>query len=125
MFCWVIFTKSQHQMAINDNHCCAYNIHLMNIYDNQLAVSGATLHHIGLLMQAEEAAPRINAAEFRDRMGRCHRRTDLMNLFNGNWSLVRGTFDELSALRLEFAARLDVLTEDGSCGVARSEMEAA
>ena len=26
----------------------------MNIYDRQLAISGGTLHHIGLLMQASE-----------------------------------------------------------------------
>jgi hypothetical protein len=28
----------------------------MNFFDQQLAISGGTLHHIGLLMQAEEAA---------------------------------------------------------------------
>lgn len=30
----------------------------MNIYDGQLAISGGVLHHIGLMLQAEEAPPR-------------------------------------------------------------------
>jgi hypothetical protein len=34
---------------------------MTNIYDTRVAISGGTLHHIGLLMQCDEAAERRGA----------------------------------------------------------------
>lgn len=54
----------------------------------------------------------MSAEEFRKQMAACHRWSDLMNLFNGYWHEINVTYEELCALRHEFLARAEQLSED-------------